>query len=60
MIDRVHKKNLDRTIYDTIDIQRNILNPIYLNYDTSDYKYIQNYDFSPWLNIILKNYIYSA
>lgn len=59
MIDKVQKKNLDRVISDTIDIQKNISNSIYLNYDIRRDESIENYDISGWLNIILKNYIYT-
>nr|WP_317333671.1 HAMP domain-containing sensor histidine kinase [uncultured Romboutsia sp.] len=59
MINSVHKKNLDRVISDTINMQRNISNSIYLNYDINEYKYLQNYDISAWLNMILKNYVYT-
>ncbi len=59
MINSVHKKNLDRVISDTINMQRNISNSIYLNYDINEYKYLQNYDISALLNMILKNYVYT-
>lgn len=56
VIERIHKRNLDRAISEGIENQKNIINSIYLNYD-STYNEFQNLE--DVFNIILKSYIYT-
>lgn len=56
IIEKIHKSNLDRSIRGTIDNQKNIINSIYLNHDTSNRF---EGEIGQWFNMILRNYIYT-
>ncbi|WP_411167421.1 sensor histidine kinase [Clostridium sp. MB05] len=56
-IEKMHYSNLERTITDAIENQQNIINSIYLSYDTNP---LINFEMSvDNIELILRNYVYS-
>ncbi|MEG1482478.1 MAG: HAMP domain-containing sensor histidine kinase [Clostridium sp.] len=58
LVENLHKNNLDQVIKDTMYNEENIINSIYLSYDSSITSETTNKNFNVWFEMIFKNYLY--